>query len=72
MIANVKFRSIEQPHMGADKKTRIKTKEVKCDQIDIEGNVIKFVKDMGVGSYKSVFILNIDHLIQVDTELTDE
>jgi len=72
MIAKVKFKSLDQPHLGADRKVNLKTKEVKCDQIDVEGDVIKFLKDRGVGSYKSVFILNIDHLIQVDTEFTDE
>lgn len=72
MIAEIKYKSYTRKNLASDHEQVVKTKEVECDEIDIEGNTIHLVKDMGVGSYKPVFILNIDYLIQVDTKLKDE
>ena len=72
MIATIKYKTYARPNFASEQEEIIKTKEVKCDEIDVDGNTIKFLTDRGVGSYKPLFILNIDNLIQVDTEFSDE
>lgn len=72
MKAEIKYKTYVQKSFASDHEKMVKSKEVECDQIDVEGNTVKFVKDIGVGSYKPVFMLNIDYLIQVDTELEHE
>ena len=72
MIATIKYRTYSRANFASEPEEIIKTKEVICDEIDVDGNTIKFLTDRGVGSYKPLFILNIDNLIQVDTEFSDE
>lgn len=68
MIAKIKYRTEVQPNIAESHKQLVKNKEVECKRINTEGDITKFEKQDSFGKYKPVFLVNSNHLIEVEVE----